>query len=170
MPVTIDVVTDDTVLNVIRKADRPVPTLDVVTLLAIEHNVDEDQIAVTRLRRVLDRLEEKAELVASGGPKRDDIPGWSTGDKRDVLWATFNVANRIAEEVAAIERERIEAMERRTHLLKELHRQCTPDQRDALGITGLFHALKEDPTYSNGGATAWSLEVLEAVCELAGVE
>lgn len=172
MTLHIDVVSDESVLNVLTKANQPLPTLDVADRLASTYDVEIEEVNVTRMRRSLDRLEEQGVLVASGGPKRDDLPGWPSIDKRDVLWATRKVADRIADEYARIEQERVEQIERRVYLLKELHKRCLPDQRDALGITGLFQSLKQDPAYSNGqadGATHWSLPVLEAVCELIGI-
>lgn len=173
MALHFDVVSDDSILDVLTKANIPVPTLEIADRLAMAYDLQIDEVNVTRMRRTLDRLEEEGRLVASGGPKRPDLPGWPLVDKRDVFWATKEVADHIAEEYAHAEQERVEQIQRRVHLLKELHKTCTPDQRDTLGLTGLFQALKADPTYANGkadGPTHWSLPVLEVVCELIGID
>lgn len=160
--------TADHVLAVLKKASEPQTTLGVTLGLAKMLKCAPEQVPVTRLRRALERLLERGEIVASGGPKRNRLPGWPIVDGRDVLWATKDVADLIerdhAENVAKGEAARKE----RADLLRDLHSKCLTHEREALGLVGLLPALRDHIDYvsSEGGATTWTLEELRAVADL----
>lgn len=170
MTLRTDPVNDADIVEVIERAGQPVPTLDLVHLLATKADIPAEQVSVTRMRRILDRLEDEGVLVASGGPKRPELPGWAAVDKRDVLWGTVEMAQRIEEAFEQREAEQAAAIEHRVGLLLSLHKWTNPKQRRALGITGLPAQLKADPEYRlDHGATTWSIQELEVVVDLVAI-
>lgn len=163
--------TADHVLDVLKRESQPLTTLEVTLGVAKSLGVAPEAIQVTRLRRALERLVERGDAVASGGPKRDHLLGWPIGDGRDVQWATADVAEGIAENYERSQALVEAARQERAVLLRELSKRCLYRwQRDALGLVNIAGHLREDIDYrGEHGASTWDLDELRTIASLLGL-
>jgi hypothetical protein len=163
------VTSDAAVLKVL--GDLPRSTWDVQNLLAQDAGIDFEDVPIYRLRRTLARLEAKGEVVASGGPKRPDLPDWPSGDGRDVYWASKKVADAIATRHVEREELRAEIEHEREGLLRDLYKVLRPFEREALGVTGLptkIRSLKAEHgtlpyDLDESGPLGWDIRTLRVV-------
>lgn len=149
------VTSDAAVLEVL--GDEPATTHQVRTMLAHKANIHFDEVPIYRLRRTLERLEARGDIVGSGGPKREVLPDWPNSDGRDVVWAKADVA----ENIARVHAERV-AFEKdldreRATLLRDLKKRLRPFERVAIGY---------DPDYDDP-IHFWPIERLRVVAALA---
>lgn len=156
---------EELVYGVLEEIDEPVTTTGLAQSLFVRNHQLTNEVT-PKLRRTLDKLEEYGKVVGSGGPLRDELPGWKHDDAREIKWATDEVADNIALGVAEAEEAELLRQRQRILLLRELHKFTTPHERRKLGLVGVLRELKDDPDHSNTGATKWSLDELEAVVDL----
>ncbi len=153
--------TDAGIMRVLTLKGKPVNTINLGLALGLDEYDN-----WPRLRRALDRLEDEGMIVSSGlTGNRSQLPGWPTGDRRAVYWATNQVASYIEQQVEA----ELGRKQDREGLLRELFDFCTPEQRRVLNLTGLHAGLRADPDYHTAtGAPSWSVDELEVLFFLMG--